>query len=152
MARKFLTGICLEMLAHQIQTSEGVASNTVKITDRTVAQFRASGTCQSGIRLGSSGVLSTIQGNGGFSAVSGEWLISGTASGFYVQRTIISGTLEVDPGSGFKQLNANRDYDNQKSSAGTKTTVVFFEISSDVSGVPVVDTATHTFISIQGEL
>jgi hypothetical protein len=138
------------MLTHQIQTSEGTVSDTIKITDRTVSNFRATGTCHSGVRFGTSGVLSSFQANGGVSAISGEWLVSGTASGFYLQRTIISGTLEADPGTGFKQLNTNRDYDNQKSSAGTKTTVVFFEISSDVSGSPVVDTATMTFNSEQG--
>ena len=140
------------MLVHQTQTSEGTVPDSVNITDRTVLGIRESGTCHSGIRLGLNGVLSIIQGNGGFSAVSGEWLISGTASGFFVQHTIISGTLEDEPAGGFLQLNANRDYDNQKSSAGIKTTVVFFEISSDVSGVPVVDTATMTFISEQGTM
>ena len=130
----------------------GAAADTVNITDRFVSGILTSGTCHSGIRFSSDGVLLTIQNNGGFSSVSGEWLVTGTASGFYVQRTIISGTLEVDAGTGWLQLNANRTYDNQKSSAGLKTTVVFFEVSSDMSGVPVVDTATMTFASLQGEL
>lgn len=139
------------MLLHQIQDSEGTVSDTVKITDRTVSNARDSGTCHSGVRFGSSGVLSKIQPNGGFSAVSGEWLVSGTASGFFVQHTILSGTLEVDPAvATWNQLNVNRDYDNQRSSAGTKITVVFFELSSDVSGVPLLDTATMTFESEQG--
>jgi len=140
------------MLVHQTQTSEGTVADSVKVTNRNVTTIRDSGTCHSGIRLGSAGVLFKIQADGGFSSVSGEWLVSGTASGFFVQRTIISGTLEGDPGTGFLQLNANRDYDNQKPSAGTKTTVVFFELSSDASGVPLVDTATMTFTSIQGGL
>ena len=135
------------MLVHQHQTSEGSVSSSVKITDRTVRNFSLSGTVHSGIVTGSNGVLSTIQVNGGTSAVSGEWLLSGLSSDFYIQRTIISGTLEVDAGAGWLQMNSNRTYDNQKSSVGIKTTVVFFEISSDVSGTPVVDDATQTFIS-----
>ncbi len=135
------------MLVHQHQTSEGSVAASVNLEDRTVNSFGLSGTVHSGIRTGSDGVLSTIQPNGGFSAVSGEWLLSGAASGFYIQRTIISGTLEVDEGAGWLQMNSNRTYDNQKSSVGIKTTVVFFEISSDVSGVPVVDDATMTFVS-----
>ncbi len=138
------------MLVHQTQTSEGSVSGAVKVTNRTIDNESIIGTCHSGIRLASSGVLFDIQANGGFSSVSGEWLVTGTASDFYVQHTIISGTLEDEPGAGFIQLNANRDYDNQKSSEGTKTTEVFFEFSSDVSGVPIVDTATLTFISRQG--
>lgn len=138
------------MLVHQSQTSEGTVPDAVNITDRTVSNFRASGTCHAGVRVGLNGVLSRIQSNGGFSAISGEWLVTGTASGFFVQRTIISGTLEDDPGAGFLQCNANRDYDNQKSSQGTKTTVIFLEFSSDVSGSPIVGTATLTFIAEQG--
>jgi len=139
------------MLVHQTQTSEGVASDTVNITDRQVSNVRESGTCHSGVKFGSDGILSKLQANGGFTAISGQWLVSGTASGFFLQHTIISGTLEVDPPvATFNQLNTDRTYDNQKSSSGTKTTVVFFELSSDVSGSPIVDTATMTFISEQG--
>lgn len=135
---------------HQTWDTEGTGAATVILKDRTISNFRTSGTCHSGIKLGLNGILSTIQNDGGFSAIIGEWLVNGTAANFYVQRTIISGTLEVDTGAGFLQLNADRTYDNQKSSAGIKTTVVFFEISSDVSGVPIVATATMTFESEQG--
>jgi hypothetical protein len=139
------------MLLRRIHDTDGSVSDFVNITDRTVDNSSPSGTVHSGVRFGSSGVLSKIQFNGGFSAISGEWLGSGAASGFFLQRTILSGTLEDDAGTGWLQLNANRDYDNQKSSSGTKITVVFFEVSSDVSGVPVVDTATMTFVSSQGQ-
>lgn len=139
------------MITHQHHTSEGTVADFVNITDRTINNFRLSGTCHSGVRFGSSGVLSKRQANDGLSAISGQWLGQGTASGFFVQHTIISGTLEVDPAvATFNQLNVNREYDNQKSSEGEKTTVVFFELSSDVSGVPLLDTATMTFISRQG--
>lgn len=137
------------MLVHQTQTSEGAASDTVTLNDRTVLREGFEGTINSGIQLNSSGVLFLVQANGGTSAVGGEWLVSGTASTFYAQRTIISGTLEVDSGAGFLQLNATRDYINQKSTSGLKTTVVFFEISSDASGVPLVATATMTFGSFK---
>lgn len=138
------------MLVHQTQTSEGIVTDSVKITDRTINNFRGSGTCHSGVRLASDGVLFKIQANDGLSSISGEWLVTGTASGFFVQHTILNGTLESDPGAGFLQLSVGRDYDNQLSSEGEKTTVVFFELSSDVSGSPIVDTATMTFISRQG--
>ena len=138
------------MLVHQTQTSEGSAGNTINIKDRTVDnELIFDSPCHSGIRLGSDGVLQTFQANGGLSTKQGEWLVSGTASTFYVQRTIISGTLEVDAGAGFLQLNANRDYDNKKSTEGTKITVVFFEIADSAAGTNILDTATMTFISQQ---
>ena len=138
------------MLVHQIQDSEGIVLQGVKLTNRTILGFRFSGICHAGIRLGSFGVLSKIQSDGGFSAISGEWLLSGSAADFFVERTIISGTLQVDPGPGFLQLSVNRDYDNQKLTAGVKTTVVSFRVSSDVSGTPVLAAATMTFICEQG--
>jgi len=143
------------MLAHQNQESEGTVPDAVNITDRTINNARDSGTCHSGVRFGAAGALFKIQPNGGLSAVSGQWLVTGAASGFYLRRTIISGTLEDDDGGTIPvgewiQMNANLDYDNQKSSSGFKSTTAFFEISSDVSGVPVVDTATMTFTSEQG--
>lgn len=138
------------MLTHQAWDSEGpAAANIVSLSSRTVSNFRVDLTCHSGVRLVSDGVLHTLQANGNLSQVTGEWLVNGTPATFFVQRTIISGTLESDPGAGFLQLNTTRDYDNQKASVGVKTTVVFFEISDDVSGIPVIDTATMTFISEQ---
>jgi len=136
------------MLIHQNHTSEGSSPPAVHVTDRTVDNERFfGGACHSGIKLGSDGVLSIFQPDGGFSAIIGEWLLSGGAAGFFVQRTIVSGTLEVDPGAGFLQLNADRIYDNQKSTMGTKTTEVLFEFSSDMSGTPIVATVTHIYKS-----
>ncbi len=140
------------MLLRRIHDTDGAPLANVNITDRNIRNSIGSGTCHSGVSFGSDGVLSKIQANGGFSAISGQWLVTGAASTFFVQRTILSGTLEVDPGTGFLQLNSTRTYDNQKSSAGEKITEVFFEVSSDVSGVPIVDTATMTFTSDQGFL
>lgn len=137
------------MLVHQNQESEGTVSDTVTLTDRTVENTSDEAPVSSGIQLNSSGVLFTYQPNGGLSQITGEWLVSGSASGFFVQRTITVGTLETDPGAGFLQLNTTRDYVNLKSTNGSKTTTVFFEISSDVSGVPIVATATMTFKSIK---
>ena len=138
------------MLTHQRQQSEGAGIAGVNINDGTIANIRILGTCHSGIRVGSDGVLYKVQENGGFSSISGEWLITGTASDFYVQRTIISGTLEDDPGTGFLQCNANRDYVSELDSQGVKLTEIFIEFSSDVSGVPIVATATYNFQCTQG--
>lgn len=137
------------MLVHQHQTSEGSVSDSVKLTNRTVFRDRTGAQCHSGIQTNASGVLNLVQNNGGLSAVSGEWLLTGSAAGFWIQRTINSGTLETDPGAGFLQMNTSRLYENIQTGSGLKTTEVFFEISSDISGVPVVETATHTYHSEQ---
>ncbi len=139
-----------KMLTHQTWQSEGVGVDTVNIVSTTIDNALESGTCHSGVSLDNDGVLLHIQANGGASAIVGQWLVNGTASDFFVQRTIISGTLQVDPGAGFLQLNVNRTYDSQRSTAGIKTTVIFLEVSSDISGVPIVATADFTLICEQG--
>jgi len=98
------------------------------------------------------GVFSIIQGAGGFSQITGPWRLAGTPADFYVQRTLESGTLQVDAGAGFLQLNVDRIYDSQKVSAGSKKTVVFFEIADDAGGANILDTATMTFLCEQGTL
>ena len=139
------------MLVHQIHTSEGSASDTVVLNNRTIVRASASGTVSSGILLSNNGILFLYQANGGVSQVIGEWLVVGTASDFYVQRTVIDGTLEIDEGAGFLQLNVGRDYVNEQEFEGLKSTTVFFEIASDASGAPIVATATMTFTSIKNE-
>ena len=138
------------MLTHQTWQSEGAGVDTVNIASTTLFNSRISGTCHAGVSLGSDGVLSHIQSNGGFSAIIGQWLVNGTASDFFVQRTIVSGTLQVDPGAGFLQLNVDRTYDNQRTGPGISTTELFLEVSSDISGVPIVETATFILICEQG--
>ena len=141
------------MLAHTNWGSEqnqAPPSSSVNISNRTVNNVIEIGTCHSGVKFGGDGILSVINANGGFSAIIGQWRVVGATSGFFLQRTIISGTLQVDAGTGFNVMSTDRIFDNQKSSAGIKTTVVFFEISDDISGVPVIDTATMTFESEQG--
>lgn len=140
------------MLVHQNQTSEGTVSQGILITDREINNSRLSGTCHAGIKLGLDGVLSLIQADGGFSQITGEWLLAGTPADFYVQRTIISGTLQLDPGAGWLQLNVDRIYDKQLAFAGMLTAVVFFEIADDAGGTNIIDTATMTFVVEQGNL
>jgi len=135
------------MLVHQNQASEGTVSANVKLNDRIVSNVILDQTCHSGIETDNAGVLLVILANNGRSAVSGEWLISGAPSNFFIQHTITEGTLEVEPAGGFLQMNTDRIYDNQKETIGVKTTKVFFEISSDASGVPVIETANMTFVS-----
>jgi len=137
-------------LISETQASSGIGVANVNITNRTVQNVQLFRPCRSGVKFALNGQLSTINAIGGFNPVSGEWLVTGSAAGFWVQRTIISGTLEVDAGAGFLQLNADRIYQNIKASSGSKTTVVFFEFSSDSGGATIVATATYTLISEQG--
>lgn len=130
-------------------TSTGPSVAGVNVLNRQISNIQQFIPCHSGVKLGADGVLSTISAFGGFSAVPGEWLITGSAAGFWVRRTLIDGALQVDPGGGFLQLNTDRIYDNIKLSQGVKNVVLFLEFSSDASGTPIVAAATFELTSEQ---
>ncbi len=142
------------MLVTQVQSTfvgAGEPPPSVSISDRTVGSARGTGTCHSGMVFSSSGQKSVIRGTGATNPV-GSWLQSGANTDFWIRHTITQGTLQVEPGTGWNAMSTTRTYDNQKSSAGWKTTIVYFEIASDAAGVTIVDTATHTYHSEQGYL
>lgn len=122
----------------------GAPTDPVTLPAIDLSNFLESGKCWSGIRFGSDGTVYRQSATGSWQAA-GTWLFSGNASDYYLSRTIDSGTLnETDAGAGPLQMNSNRDYNISRSSNGTKSTTVSFEISSDVSGTPVVASRTYT--------
>lgn len=122
----------------------GTPDNAVKMGSHIFFSIGTTGTIYSGVRFGADGSLYERQPAGGWSRF-GTWLYNGTASTYYLSRSIDAGTLTTDAGAGPLQMNSNRDYDIQLSSNGSKTTSVTFDISDDVSGSPVIDTQTWTF-------
>lgn len=135
------------MLIHQNQESDGVVTEATNLTTRTVFNTVTTGECSSGIVLDNAGVAFTKNANNSNSQITGEWLIAGTPANFYVQRTVIQGTLTSDPGGGFLQLNATRTYSIKQLSTGSKTTIIFLEISDDAGGTNIVASATITMFA-----
>lgn len=141
------------MLINSIEETDGSSGAGVagvNVINRLIFQQNFFSDCHAGVKLGSNGVLSTINAFGGFNPIEGEWLITGTAANFYVKRTIVSGTLDTDPGPGFLQLNTDRIYELIRDIDGTGNTVLFLEFSSDASGVPIVASATYDITAEQG--
>jgi hypothetical protein len=76
----------------------------------------------------------------------GTWLVAGAATGYYISRTVDSGSLNVDAGAGPLQMNTDREYSiSWGPVASSKTAAISFQISSDVSGSPIVATGSYTF-------
>lgn len=118
--------------------SQGANSEVVQIPVFTgFSTTGMEGTIYSGVRFGSDGNLYRRQAAGGWS-VFAQWLVNGTASNFYLSRTINDGTLTEDAGSGQLQMNVNRDFDVQTAIEVEVTASVSFQLSDDVSGTPVV--------------
>ncbi len=123
--------------------SYGGVGKNVNLPTNNFGNSVSSGLCFSGLRIGADGDLYERHPTGGWSRY-GSWLNTGNASTYYVSRTIINGTLTTDAGAGPLQLNVNRDYDVQ-SASGEKTATVQFDIASDPSGTPIVDSIIYLF-------
>lgn len=131
----------------------GAAANVVQVpTGIDFSRQAESGTVHSGIRFSSTGVVFAKTAGGAWQAA-GTWLVAGSASTYYLSRTIDSGTLTTDAGAGPLQMNTTRDYDRQKSGGfGVVSCMLTFSISNDVSGSPVVASGSITLEVERGSL
>ena len=130
----------------------GAAANVVKIPNVDYTRYAPTGTVYSGAKFDADGNVYARTAGGAWQMV-GAWLVAGSASTFYLSRTIDSGTLTTDAGAGPLQMNTDREYDKQKSGGnGAVSCYVTFSISSDVSGSPVVASQTLYFEAERGLL
>lgn len=124
------------MIVNTIES--GVGGDAIYLPNRSFTQFTTAKPCRAGIVFGADGVVYEVQSNDTLSAVF-SWLLSGTASGFYISRVVDSGAISTDAGAGPLQLNVDRRYSLIEATFGnSEEATVTFEISSDVSGTPVV--------------
>ena len=121
----------------------GVTAEVARFIEHTFVRLGFTGTVYSGLKIDSDGNLYARQTAGGWSSI-GSWLLNGANTGFFVTTVIESGTLTTDAGRGPIVLSSDRIFDVQ-SSMGIKTCTVSFEISTDVSGSPIVASITHVF-------
>ena len=121
-------------------------ASAVQLLANDFSQTGEMGTVYSGVKFDQDGLLYARQSNGGWSAF-GTWLLNGTNSDYYINRTINSGTLTGDAGTGSSiTLGTDRVYDIQRTSGGTSTAQVDFEIVL-VSGDVVQTGISYSFLA-----
>jgi hypothetical protein len=99
--------------------------------------------CYAGVKFDADGVIYSMQSNGGWSSV-GSWLLSGVNTAFWVTSVIDSGALGTDAGRGPLAMSTDREFSVLEEVYGqTDDAQVSFEISTDVSGTPIVATGTY---------
>jgi len=106
----------------------------------------------SGVKFDADGDVYARDGTTGGWNKEATWLLAGTVGSYYLSRTIDSGLLTTDAGAGPLVMSTDRIYDRQV--AGGILTVnatVTFDISSDVSGSPIVATGTYFFEATRAE-
>ena len=110
--------------------------------DFTVQGGTSNPTMYSGIKIDADGGVYERQIGGGWSRVF-TWLLSGTNSAYYVNRTVVSGSLTTDAGSGSAlTLDSDRIYDIQSNI--DKGCFVSFELAL-VSDDSIVASRTYDF-------
>lgn len=94
---------------------------------------------QADVRVDNDGDLWESDGGGTFTSYE-TWLDAGLNSQVWVERTIISGTLNVDAGSGRLACTADRVFGVTQSFEGTKTCVIDLDFWDAASGGSLLDT------------
>lgn len=99
-------------------------------------------TVYSGIRFGSDGKIyrATIAGNWQWTGRS--WLLDGAASGYYLVRTVVSGSALASDGGTLQQMNTNLDY-YITTVLRQKRTTLEFKISDDTAGSNILTTNSY---------
>lgn len=94
------------------------------------------------LRFNSDG-STTVTGLGTGGTAPKTWF-TGTPSGWSIQRTVNTGSLNTDPGAGWIALSANRTFGCTRTSTGTNTANVTFAFSPD-GGVSTLASRTVVF-------
>jgi len=122
----------------------GPAAMITQMLDNSFETIGHESIVYSGLKLAADGLLYERQADGGWSSF-GAWLLNGTNSGFYVSMVVTGGSLSTDAGAGPLVLSTDRIYDVQQVGPGSETAQLDLEISTDVSGSPVVASNTYFF-------
>ena len=116
-------------------------AGSVSITNQTISNSRADPLdCVAQYRLNTNGNAERSNGLGGYSNISGEWLVSGSASAFEARFTPTIGTLTSGP-SGWNALSSNLEFIVSQTSVGTKSCTGSLEIGL-LGTSTALDTAT----------
>jgi hypothetical protein len=122
-------------------------SGLVAISDQTVYTLEAyPATATAGYRLASTGIAYHTNPSGTYVAIGGEWLLSGSASAYEVQATLVSGTTPSGTLGSWLGLGTTRTW-TLASSDGYLTCTLLIEIRNATT-LAVLDTAT---VVIQAE-
>lgn len=103
----------------------------------------------SGVRFGSDGNIYKMTKGGAWQGTGKSWLLDGAASGYYLVRTVNTGTLNVDNDGTLQQMNADLDYSiSENASWGESQATITFEIADDAGGTNVLATRQYTLRAV----
>ena len=112
------------------QYHQGTGTVGVQIPVNDYTTFALTGTVYSGIKFDGDGNIYERTAAGNWSLV-GPWRLSGAASTYDLDRTIDSGSLTTDGGTGWLDMSTDRIYDVQQTVNGDKIANLTFSISND---------------------
>lgn len=125
--------------------SAASATERVRISNKTALRTTLNVAATATYRLSSTGVASASNAAGTLIAISGEWLVTGSAGDYQVQGTWQTGTGATGGPTGWVALSTTRDYTLTAGAGnGTVDRDLFVEIR-DATTLSVLDTATISF-------
>lgn len=109
-----------------------------------IFKLRFGSTCYARVKVDNDGDLYESNNAGTTYASYETWLDAGLNSEVWVQRTIISGSLNLDAGSGRLACTADRLFGVQRSTTGTATCTIDLKFYDAASGGNLLDTQRVT--------
>lgn len=138
------------MLVNQVQDTFGSSGLSVNLQTQSFLSQASSGTVFNGLELNSNGIASRVTQPGGTSQLSGQWLVTGLNTNYWVRYNIVSGTLNAatpPTENTWVPMTSTYDFQNSLSTPDVISTVVFYEFATDSGGVNIILDATHTYVT-----
>lgn len=122
-----------------------LADPTVSANTTDASNIRFNGECFAGVSFKPSRTeFERVASTGGWTGTNrGVWLDTGVPAAAWIERTINSGTLDDDAGSGRLNLSVERRFGMSQASAGVRTTNITFKFYDAASGGSELDSVTY---------
>lgn len=136
------------VLAWQPGNTAGVVSNFYASGNGNVL---FPGTATATIRFVSNGTIQVSEDGGAYTTVANWYLPTttniGSSPGYWLYATVVSGSLTSGTTGSWIKLDTNRDYTRNRTTIGTSSVSLSFQISSASGGTPVVGYGTADIVS-----
>lgn len=119
-----------------------IVLETVSLNTSDVNKIRINNTCTAGVRYRSSDDEDGSTNAGNYTESRGNWLDSGSETNVWFERTVNTGAIQTDPGSGRLQMSITRTIACVRTTQGVNTANVTITMWDASSGGAKLDEVT----------
>lgn len=126
-----------------------VPAPTVSANGGIASNMRVNNPCYGGVSFNQSGTeFERVASSGAWNGTNrGVWLDTGVPGAVWIERTINSGTLDDDAGSGRLSMSIHRNFGVLQTPVGIRTMNITFDFYDAASGGNLLDSVTHDIVA-----